>query len=197
MIMKTLIVFLTASILFTTAFAQQEFTKAVSEARQSYAAGKLDDARFAMQQALQELDLITGKEILKILPLEIDNKKASTTEDNVSGSTGFFGVVIHREYGNPGNPLISLEIIGNSPFLSSINALLALPMMGGDQKMIRIQGYKALVSKVTGDDDKSEFEIQLPLNNALISFKAPGYTQEQVIKMAGNLPVTEIAKMLQ
>jgi hypothetical protein len=195
--MKTLIVFITACFLFTNLSAQQEFTKAVSEARQSYSSGKLDDARFAMQQALQELDMITGKEILKILPQQIDTKKANLAQDNVSGSTGFFGVVIHREYGTPESKLISLEIIGNSPFLSSINTLLSLPMMGGDQKVIRIHGYKALVSKVSGEDDQPEFEIQLPLNNALISFKAPGYNQDQVIKLAGSLPVPEMAKMLQ
>ena len=44
----------------------QDFAKRVSEARTAYGAGKLDDARFAMQQALQELDMAMGKEILKL-----------------------------------------------------------------------------------------------------------------------------------
>lgn len=178
-----------------TVSAQAEFNKSVAEAKASYNAGKLDEARFAMQQALQELDIITGKELLKILPAKMGEKTANTKADNVSGSTGFFGVVIHREYGSD-SALIELEIIGNSPFLASINSMLALPFMGGDQKVIKINGYKALVSK-SGDAGNEEYEIQLPINNSLITFKAPGYSQDQVIKMANTLPVQEMAKMLQ
>ena len=36
----------------------QDFTKRLSEARTSYSAKKLEDARFAMQQMLQELDIM-------------------------------------------------------------------------------------------------------------------------------------------
>ena len=46
----------------------QEFAKQLTEAKTAYAAGKLDDARFAMQQMLQEIDIITGKDIIKNLP---------------------------------------------------------------------------------------------------------------------------------
>lgn len=193
--MKRIFLLAVTMITVYTVSAQAEFTKSVSEAKASYSAGKLDEARFAMQQALQELDIITGKELLKILPSKMGDKAANAKADNVSGSTGFFGVVIHREYGTDSN-LIELEIIGNSPFLASINSLLALPFMGGDQKVIKINGYKALVAK-SGEEGNEEYEIQLPINNSLITFKAPGYTQDQVIKMANTLPVQEMAKMLQ
>jgi hypothetical protein len=39
--------------------------------------------------------------------------------------------------------------------------------------------------------------LQLPLSNTLITLKAPGYSQDQVIKMAGTLPIADIAKMVQ
>ncbi|MGL6266475.1 MAG: hypothetical protein ACRC2O_01065, partial [Chitinophagaceae bacterium] len=48
--------------------AQQDFEKRLAEAKTAYAANKLDDARFAMQQMMQELDILTGKEVLKLLP---------------------------------------------------------------------------------------------------------------------------------
>lgn len=178
--------------------AQQEFNKAVADARTSYKAGKLDDARFAMQSALQELDIITGKELLKILPQKMEDKPVNTKEDNVSGSTGFFGVVIHRQYGTVDSSKIELEIVGNSPFLGSINAMLSMPMMGNnDQKIIKVSGYKALISKQNNYGDRTDYEMQLPLNQSLITLKAPGYTQEQLIKMANTLPIADMAKMLQ
>jgi hypothetical protein len=67
----------------------------------------------------------------------------------------------------------------------------------GDNKIIKINGYKALVEKVTGPNERTDYEIQLPLNSTLISFKAPGFSQDDVIKMANTLPIADIAKMLQ
>ncbi|HWI93967.1 MAG TPA: hypothetical protein VNT20_21985 [Flavisolibacter sp.] len=177
----------------------QDFAKRLTEAKAAYSSGKLDDSRFAMEQMLQELDVITGKEVLKILPAKMGDKSANAKADNVTGSSGFFGVIIHREYGTVDSSNIDLEIISNSPLISSINAILSVPFMGasGDNKIIKINGYKALVEKVAGPNERTDYEIQLPLNSALITFKAPGYSQDDVIKMANTLPVEDIAKMLQ
>jgi len=193
------IFFALLSLVFCSHVGAQEFTKHMIEAKTAYSGGKLDDARFAMQQMLQEIDIVTGKEVLKLLPARLEDKAANAKEDNVSGSSGFFGVIIHREYGTVDSSNINLEVVSNSPMIGSLNALLSIPMMGssGDQKVVKINGYKALVQKVTGSYDRTDYELQLPLNNSLITLKAPGYTQDQVIKMANTLPIADIAKMLQ
>jgi hypothetical protein len=177
----------------------QDFDKRLAEAKAAYAAGKLDDSRFAMEQMIQELDIVTGKEVLKLLPTKMGDKSVYTKDDNVSGSSGFVGVVIHREYGTVDSTNAELEIISNSPLIASINAILSMPFMGasGDNKIIKINGYKALVEKVSGSYDRTDYQIQLPLNSSLITFKAPGASQDDVIKMANTLPVSDIAKMLQ
>jgi hypothetical protein len=177
----------------------QDFAKRLTEAKTAYSSGKLDDSRFAMEQMLQELDVITGKEVIKLLPAKMGDKEANTKADNVTGSSGFFGVIIHREYGTVDSSNVDLEIISNSPLVSSINALLSVPFVAGagDNKVIKINGYKALVEKVSGSADKEEYQVQLPLNSTLITLKAPGYSQDDVIKMANSLPVADIAKMLQ
>jgi hypothetical protein len=177
----------------------QEFAKRLTEAKTAYSAGKLDDSRFAMEQMLQELDIITGKEVIKILPAKMGDKSANTKADNVTGSSGFFGVVIHREYGTVDSSNVTLDIISNSPLISSLNAMLSVPFIAGtgDNKVIKINGYKALVQKVSGSNDRADYEVQLPLNSSLITLKAPGSSQDDVIKMANTLPVADIAKMLQ
>jgi hypothetical protein len=174
----------------------QEFNTQLATAKSAYASGKLDDSRFAMQQMLQEIDMMVGKEVLKLLPAKLEDKNANTSHDRVSGASGFVGVVIHRDYGPQEN--VSLEIISNSPMISGINALLSLPLIGnsGDSKVVRIAGYKALVQK-EGEADKPEFNLQLPLHNSLLTMTAPGSTQEQLIKFATALPIDKIAKMLQ
>ena len=177
----------------------QEFAKRLTEAKTAYSSGKLDDSRFAMEQMLQELDIITGKEVLKILPAQMGTKSANTRADNVTGSSGFFGVVIHREYGTIDSSNVDVEIISNSPLIASVNALLALPFVAntGDSKVIRISGYKALVQEVSTSGDRADWEIQLPLNSTLITLKAPGLSQDDVVKLGNTLPVDQIAKMLQ
>ena len=196
--MKKLII-LFIGIATTSSLFAQEFSKQLTQAKASYASGKLDDSRFAMQQALLELDIITGKEILKILPTTMETKAANIKLDNVTGASGFAGVVIHREYGTVDSSNVELEVIGNSPLIGSINAILSMPFVGnsGDQKVIKINGYKALVQKTSGNYDQVNYEIQLPLTGSLITFRAPGLTQDQVIKLANTIPVADIAKMLQ
>ena len=129
----------------------------------------------------------------------MEDKAANAKADNVTGSSGFFGVIIHREYGTVDSSNVNLEIVSNSPLIGSLNAILSLPFVGnsGDQKIIKINGYKALVQKQSNSDGKDDYELQLPLNNSLITLKAPGYPQDQVIKMANAIPVADIAKMLQ
>lgn len=181
------------------------FKKLAGDARSNYDAGKLDDSRFALQQMLAELDIIIGKEVLKSLPAIVLDKPAVTKQDNVTGASGFLGVIVHREYGQEYNSAsmeenknISIEIISNSPLIASINSLLSIPLIGntGDNKVIKISGYKALVTK-NGDGDNVSYDLQLPIGSSLITVKAPGATQEQVAQIAGSLPVQEIAKMLQ
>jgi len=176
----------------------QDFAKRVSEARTAYAAHKLDDARFAMQQALQELDMATGKEILKLLPAKIVDQSANTSSDNVSGASGFVGVIVHREYGAaPGASRI--EIITNSPMIAALNSLLAVPLLANnaDQKVIRIHGYKALLSKSAGENNQVNYQIQMPLQSSMIMVDAPGKTPEQITKIAEAIPVEQVAKLIQ
>ena len=45
----------------------QDFDKNLASARTAYSAGKLEDARFAMDQMLRDLDIAIGKEIMKML----------------------------------------------------------------------------------------------------------------------------------
>jgi hypothetical protein len=177
----------------------QDFAKRVAEARTAYSAGKLDDARFAMQQALQELDMATGKELLKLLPAKLVDQAANTATDNVSGASGFVGVIVHRDYGTAPDAS-KIEIITNSPVIGTLNALMAVPMLANnaDQKVIRIHGYKALLTKNTGaEEGKVNYQIQMPLQSSMIMIDAPGKTADQITKIAEALPVQDIAKLIQ
>jgi hypothetical protein len=180
------------------AVTAQDFNKDLAVARTAYKSGKLDDSRFAMEQMMQELDMITGKEILKLLPDKMLDQSSNKGKDNVAGASGFAGVIIHRDYG-AANKNVTLDIITNSPLLGTLNALLAVPFIAnnGDQKVIKINGYKALVQKVNGENNAVNYELQLPLTTSLVTLKAPGFSQDDVIKMANTLPVSDSVKIIQ
>jgi hypothetical protein len=200
------IYFLLIAVCMVVSASAQDFAKHLTTARTNYKAGKLEDSRFAMQQMLQQLDSLTGEQVLKLLPTKMIDKDVRTQRDDVSGASGFMGVLIHREYGMDvkksayDSLAVQLDIISNSPLIGTINALLSLPLgigSGPDQKIVKVQGYKALLSKTSGDAENKEFELQLPLNNALITLKAPGRSQDDILKMANLIPVGDIAKLIQ
>lgn len=175
----------------------QNFNANIQTARQSYGSGNLEGSRFAMQQMLQELDIISGKETLKILPGTLGNLSAKIADDQVNSGVGFAGAVIHRVY-QAGDVSATMEIISNSPLIGSINAILSIPFIGtgsnGDRKVIKIDGYKALIQKGS-ETDKVTYDIQVPLGSTLITMKTENY-KDDIVKLASSIPVALIAQKL-
>jgi hypothetical protein len=197
--MKYLIIL--ASTLFTTTVFSQNFTTDISNAKTAYASGKLEDAHFALQQAMQEIDIIIGKEVIALLPAKMDNLTANAKDDNITNNIGYMGSTIHRSWGQ--NDSVDLSIIGNSPLIQTLNAFLNTPMLGGmmsnngNNKIIKVQGYKAQLSKEDNGSGQNNYTIQIPLGSSLITFVAKNTTDTQITTWANTLPLQQIAKLLQ
>lgn len=179
----------------------QDFNKNLATARSAYNAGNLEDARFALQQMLNDIDLLVGKEIMKLLPTKMDTQTSNAKEDNVAVNTGLSGVTIHRTYGT-GDKNSSLDIMGNSPLVASINAILSIPFMGnsgdGTQKVVKVHGYKSVLQKtVDTETNVTDFTLQIPLNSTLITFTVNNSTEADVLRLANTIPLPEIAKLIQ
>jgi hypothetical protein len=179
----------------------QDFTKDMATAKSAYNSGKLEESHFALLQAMQELDLIVGKEVLQLLPQKMDTLMYNVKDDNVSGTIGYVGTSMHRSYGK-GDRKADLTIISNSPMIGMINAVLNNPMMGGlsndgKSKTVKVQGYKGrLERKDTEKPDVYDYELQIPLGNALITFLAEQCTDKQVLALAETIPLQQIAKLI-
>jgi len=199
--MKKLIIFL-SFLFFTTISFAQDFKQDIATARSSYAAGKLEDAHFALLQAMQEIDMIVGKEVLKLLPMKMaDSLNVNTKDDHVMANSGYIGTTIHRSYGNMGQA--DIEIINNSPMISTLNAFLNTPLLGGmmrdeNTKIVKVQGYKARLEK-QGDDGngKSTYNLQVPFGGALLTFNVKSTTESDILAMANNIPMQNIAELVQ
>jgi hypothetical protein len=180
----------------------QEFDKNVATARSSYSSGNLQDSRFAMEQALRDLDMAIGKEILKVLPVKMGSLSAVEKEDNVTGTGSYVGLYVQRKYGaDPKRGAI--EIINNSPMINSLNAILSMPVIGGmmrdeNQKMVKIQGYKSILNKeVNSETGKTNYELQIPMNNTLVTLKMDDSNEGEITAAANTIPLAKIVQMAQ
>jgi hypothetical protein len=188
-------------VLICATVSAQDFSKNLASAKSAYAGGKLEDARFAMQQMMNDIDIVVGKEIVKLLPTKMDAMNANVKTDNVTANTGIAGVMIHRDYGT-GDKVCNIDIMGNSPMVATINAFLSLPFMGnsgdGTQKVVKIAGYKGMLQKsVDTETNKTDYTLQVPIRSTLLTFIVPNSTEADVIRLANTIPVQEIAKLVQ
>jgi hypothetical protein len=188
-------------LVLTATLTAQDFNKNLATARSSYSSGNLEDARFAMQQMMNDIDVIIGKEVIKLLPTKLETLSANSANDNVTANTGLAGAVIHRDYG-AGEKTSNLDIMSNSPLIGSLNAILALPFVGnsgdGTQKVVKVHGYKGVLQKtVDSETNKTDYSLQIPLNNTLLTLTATNTTEAEILKMANAIPVPQIVKLVQ
>ncbi|HYF67059.1 MAG TPA: hypothetical protein VD884_02935 [Ohtaekwangia sp.] len=185
----------------TITLTAQDFDKNLATARSSYSSGNLEDARFAMQQMLNDIDVLVGKEMIKLLPAKLESLNANVTNDNVTANTGLAGVLVHRDYGT-GEKTANLDLMSNSPLIGSLNAILSLPFVGnsgdGTQKVVKVQGYKGVLQKsVDTETNKTDYTLQIPIKNTLLTFVVNNTTEAEILKMANAIPVAEIVKLVQ
>ncbi len=196
--MKYLLIF--SIIFFASDCFAQDFSTDIKTAKAAYASGKLEDSHFALMQAMQEIDMIIGKEVLKLFPAKMDAYTINTKDDNVTSNVGFVGTTIHRTYGPESN--VDISIIGNSPLISTLNAFLNTPLLGGmmsngNNKIVKVQGYKGQLTKQDNGNGQTNYTVQIPLGNSLITFEGKNTTDTQVMAWANTMPLQQIAKLLQ
>ncbi len=196
--MKHLIIL--GCILITTTAFSQNFTTDIAAAKTAYSSGKLEDTHFALQQAMQEIDIIIGKEVLALLPGKMDTCAANIKSDEVTNNVGYMGSTIHRSYGQ--HDQVDLSIIGNSPLIQTLNTILNTPMLGGmstngNSKIIKVQGYKGQLKRDDNSNGQTDYTIEIPLGSSLITFTAKNTTDTQITTWANTLPLQQIAKLLQ
>ena len=180
----------------------QDFKKDVAAAKTSYNAGKLEDAHFALQQTLVQMDITIGKEVIKLFPAKMDTLAANIKEDNVTGNVTFVGATIHRSYGS-GAKKAEIEIVNNSPLLGSLNAFLTSPIMAnltsdGKSKVLKVQGFKSRLTKEEHSESNApSYKLEIPLSNALITLNVNNSSENEALAFANSLPLDKIAKLIQ
>ena len=179
----------------------QDVQARLDAAKSAYQSGNLEDARFELQEALNEINQVIGQKILEVLPAEMGGMAVDSAGDEITGTAaGYAGLYVTREY-LEGNNNASVQIVADSPMLASINALMALPAFVStdeNQKRVKVSGYKSLMTKDSDDQGNTSYDIQVPVSNLLLTFSYSGPADEdEVVEMANTIPVDEVVKLAQ
>jgi hypothetical protein len=199
--MKNLFTLLAICMMMTLAAQAQEAEAYLDNASSEYTSGNLENARFNLQQMLQEINVAIGRDILALLPDELANMQKVAENDNASGiNTGYAGIFVNRSY-TAENRDAAIEIVSDSPLLSGINILLNMPIfIAGDpnQKRIKIDGQKALLTKNTSTEGTISYNVQMAFGSTLLTFNCSGVDSEnEVTAMLNTIPIKEIQKVAQ
>ena len=178
---------------------QSDAATYISSAKSKYDSKNLEGARSEMQRALAEIDIIIGKLILEMLPTEINGLTASTNSDEYLGTaTGFGGIYINRVYESADKTKsFEINLVDDSPMIGMISGLLSNPLMVtmSGKKSITIDGYKGMMEAIQ-DSDPSEINIDLPINQSMLSMTSKNLTDSEMTKASNLIPVGKIFEFI-
>jgi len=177
----------------------QDVNEKLDEAQSAYKSGNLEAARFALQEALQGINQAIGREILEMLPAKLGDMAKVDTDDNVTGTTIMFaGLFVNRRYAGEASTA-SVEIMSDSPLITGINALIALPAImvtDPNQKRIRVDNYRGMLTRSEDTDGTVSYDAQIPVGSTLFSFRTTGIANEKTVTdYLNQLQIGKIAKI--
>lgn len=201
--MKTKLFFIAAIFFagFSISNAQNDVPGLLDEASSSYSSGDLENARFALQEALNGINQAIGEDILSQMPASIGDLSMVEGSDNVTGTNlGFAGLYVNRDY-NSETASLNFQIISDSPMLAAVSSMLSMSVfMGSDpnQKRIKLDGYKALMTRDEDDEGIVSWDVQLPFGNSLMTFEIEGVSDgDEVENLLNEIPVGGIIETAQ
>jgi hypothetical protein len=204
--MKKMIFFLFAALIGLRVTGQSQADTFIKEAQDFLVKKDYKQAQLSLQDAINDINMMLAKQVAESLPAEINGLKAEG--DAEVGGTGMGmiggGMQITKRYRNEaksGNDA-EVQIIANSPMLATLNMYLANPtMLGPGYKSVRVGTTRAVAKTDLQDGDNGaknrSTEIQIPLNQTMITVRANGFpTEQDELAFANKLDVEKIRTAL-
>lgn len=206
--MRTIVIFLFASLIGLNASGQSQAETFIKEAQDFLAKKEYKQAQLSLQDAINDINNLVARDIAKSLPEEINGLKSEGEGEVNTAAMGMLGggFTIIKRYRHPTNNEneAEVQILANSPLLTTMNMYLGNPaMMGPDYKSIRVGSQRAILKTEMEDSDADDnkkirnSEIQIPLSQTLITINAEGFATEQdEIAFAAKLDLAKLKTAL-
>lgn len=145
-----------------------DVTEAIGEAQKAYSAGDLNGAKQALDTASL---LVAQKNADRLAVFLVDPPAGWTAEPVDSGAAGSAflggGLIVKRDY-LKGDDRVQVQLMSNSPILSSLAPMFAnVQMLGVMGKVFRAKGKTAVV------DESGEIQMVLGATYLTVSGQAP------------------------
>jgi len=173
----------------------------LDDAEASYKKSSYGESRYAVQQAMQGVELEIGNKILASLPETVTALKKDATADQVTSTGyGWAGLTIHREYDDTKDKELRVTVANNAMWMSALNMYMSsggyAQQTNGQQnwKQTKVKGYKAIIEF----DESSGYKLSVPLGqSSLIVFEGVNFANENDMMAAANvIDIDGIKKML-
>lgn len=186
--MKQIILFSFIALIGLKVSGQSQAETFIKEAQDYLVKKEYKQALLSLQDAINDINMLLAQQVAESLPAEINGLKAEG-ENEISGAgMGMIGggMQIIKRYRNEtksGNDA-EVQIIANSPLISTMNMYLTNPgMLGTGYKSVRIGTTRAIAKTDLQDDENGakirSTEIQIPLGQTMITIRANGFATEQ------------------
>jgi hypothetical protein len=204
--MKKIIFCLFAALIVLRVTGQNQAETFIKEAQDFLVKKDYKQAQLSLQDAINDINMMLAKQVAESLPAEINGLKADGDGEISGAGMGMIGggMQITKRYRNEAKPEndVEVKIIANSPMLASMNMYLSNPtILGPGYKSVRVGTIRAIAKTELLDADngakKRDTEIQIPLNQTLITIQANGFATEQdELSFANKLEIEKIRTAL-
>lgn len=193
--------------------AADDVVNQINEGLTAYKAGKLSQAASELEFAIQAIRQKQAEGLKEVFPKPPAGWKAEDPEVGAAGSMAMMGGGISAkctytsekaiptdpkdpEAGEQ-NPSVQVEIVGESPLLQGMMAMMANPMFAtsGGGKMVKLASYKALLKA----EKNSRVELSVVVGNKLlVTVKGDdGAVEKDVMAIAKGVDFAKLEKFTQ
>jgi hypothetical protein len=144
LITRTAILFVLAGALAAPAHAD-DILDALDQARKSYQAGDLANAKQSADLASQLIGQKNAEGFVTLLPKPLPGWKADEAQTSAVGSTMFGASQARRNYTNANGDHVDVQITGDSAMIAQLAPIMANPQFAGAMgKIVRVGNQRAI-----------------------------------------------------
>ena len=202
--MKTTILLILFCAMGLQLHSQDDVQRTIKEAQDFYAQQKFKEATLSLQDAINLINGLMTLILTEMLPADINGLRAVVGGTESTGMGAMGGSHISKRYEHPSKKEnnADVQIIANSPMMSSMSMFLNNPsMMGQGAKSVRVGTQRAILKSEMEDyydeNDNSKkirsTQIQIPWSQTLITIMVKGCaTEQEELAFANKLDIAKI-----
>jgi hypothetical protein len=192
---RTLLLVLFCSMVFSGIAFADDVTDAINEALQNYNDGKFSDAMTSLNYASQLIGQKKGGDLQSFLPQPLGGWEAEEASSQSMGAAMLGGGVSAERQYNKGSSSIRIQIVTDSPMIQSMMMMFGNPMLAGADggKMEKISGEKAIV-KYNAAEKTGTITLVIA-NRFLVTLDGNDAALEDLKAYAGKIDYKKLAAM--